>query len=181
MRPTNTVRLSVIALSLGLYAASLVLPALQLRYHHEGMVAPMAPAIAAAPAYPPVLTPPPNPLPAPAPPPDPIITHVGWKMLLVSIAGPMDGNLAILANPLLLLGWSLFLMRRDRWAAATLGVALLFAMQTFQLRESGMYEDESGSNISYLNHPLIGWYLWVAAMLLPLAAALVFRRRSASS
>jgi hypothetical protein len=89
--------------------------------------------------------------------------------------------LAILANPLLLLGWSLFLMRRDRWAAATLGVALLFAMQTFQLRESGMYEDESGSNISYLNHPLIGWYLWVAAMLLPLAAALVFRRRSASS
>jgi hypothetical protein len=169
------VRWLIVILSLAMYVASLMLPALRLRYHtgvsfHQ----PSQPVIDAAPTYPPVLTPPPLPPPPPAPPPNPLISHVGWKMLLVSVFGPMEFNFAGLANLLLPLGCIAFLLRRDRSAAILLGVALIFAMQTFQLIYSGIEEGESGDFQSYLVHPLIGWYLWVAAMLLPLAAALYF-------
>jgi hypothetical protein len=146
MRPTPAVRWLIVLLTVAMYVASLLLPALQLRYHSDSHDhAPDRPDITAAPTYPPVLTPPPSPPPPPPPPPDHIISHVGWKMLLVSIAGPLDFNLAILANPLLLVDWSLFLMRRDRWTAGTLGVALLFAMQTFQLRVWGMLRTKAAA------------------------------------
>jgi hypothetical protein len=158
-----------------------MLPALRLRYHTDvSFDQPSQPAVDAPPTYPPVLTPPPPPPPPSAPPPDPLITHTGWKMLLASAFGPPMGNFAIVANPLLLCGWVMLAIRRYRTAAIVCGVATLFALETFQLRWSGMYEDESGSNISYLTHPLLGWYLWLGAILLPLAAAIYLQRKSAA-
>jgi hypothetical protein len=179
MPHTYALRWPTLVFSFALYVASLPLPALQLRYHHDEIVAPTTPAIDVSPSYPPVLTPQPPP-PPPPPPPDRIISHPGWKLAIVSIAGPLDGNFAILANPLLWCGWALLVARRFRATAFVCAAAVLLALQTFQLRLSGMYEDESGSNIAYLTHPLVGWYLWLAAMLLPLAAAMYFCRKSAA-
>jgi hypothetical protein len=181
MLPMRAVRWLIVVLSVAMYVSSLMLPALRLRFHTVvSLDQPSEPAINAAPTYPPVLTPPPPPPPPSAPRPDPLISHDGWKMLLVSVFGPLEFNFAGLANLFLPLGCIAFLLRRDRTAAILLGVALLFAMQTFQLIYSGIEEGESGDFQSYLVHPLLGWYLWVGAMLLPLAAALYFRRKSAA-
>ena len=175
MPPTHRIRLGIIAASVALLAASLLLPALQFHLHHDQIVT--QPAIAAAPTYPPAADPPPP----PPVPPDVTLSHTGLTMLLGGIFGPFKGNFAVLANPLLVFGWMLILAGHFRKAAIACGVAILFALQTFQLSVSGFYEDEGGSNIAYLTHPLIGWYLWVAAMLLPFAAALYFRRMPRSA
>jgi len=104
-----------------------------------------------------------------------VVHHSGFEMMFASIFGIFELNLAILANPLLLVGWILLGKRKFRGTFITLGFALLFALQTFQLYFTPFMEDEGGSNKSYLTHPLIGWYLWMAAIILPFAAAIHFR------
>lgn len=93
----------------------------------------------------------------------------------MSIFSPLFLNFAILANPLLLVGWILLGKQKFRAASITLGIAVFCALQTFQLRVFPLLEDEAGANVSYLTHPLIGWDLWMTAILLPFAAAIYFR------
>lgn len=105
-----------------------------------------------------------------------VVHHSGFEMMFASIFGPFELNFAILANPLLLISWILLGKQKFRATYITLGFALFFALQTFQLYVTPFMEDEGGSNKSYLTHPLIGWYLWMAAIILPFAAAIHFHK-----
>jgi hypothetical protein len=104
-----------------------------------------------------------------------IIAHSGIIMFFMSIFGPLSGNFAILANPLLWAGWLMIWSQKYRGAVITLAIAFLFTLQTFQLRGQLIDEDEGGVNVSYMNHLLPGWYVWVLAILIPLAAAAYFK------
>jgi hypothetical protein len=104
------------------------------------------------------------------------ISHSGFEMAFASIFGLLYFNFVLFANPLLLFGWIFLAQQRYRRAAFWLVPAALLALETFQLRGQKFYEDEGGSNISYMTHPQIGWYLWIASIVLPMAAALRWRR-----
>ena len=103
------------------------------------------------------------------------LVRSGAKMASLGLFGPSLLNFAILANPLLLAGSVLLVMRRTRVAVLCLGGATLCALQTFQLLLFPIPEDEGGVMHSYMVHPLAGWYCWFAAILLALALAVYCR------
>ena len=114
------------------------------------------------------------------------VVKMGGQMALGSLLGPFFGNFAVLANPLLLAGCILILFRRARTAVICLTWAIIFALQTFQLMLVPYHEDEGEVLLSYMVHPLVGWYCWFGAILLALLLALeqnwtarhIFRLRS---
>ena len=99
------------------------------------------------------------------------VVKTGTQMLLSSVAGPFFGNFAGMANPMLIVGCTFIVLRRSREAMRYLGLAVLFALQTFQLMVLPYHEDEGGVMQSYMVHPLAGWYRWFGAILLALAIA----------
>jgi len=104
------------------------------------------------------------------------ITHSGFEMLFFSaLFGWFYANFAFLANPMLLFGWIFIGRQRFRRAFFFLLPAALLTLQTFQLWHTTWHEDEGGVNNSYMTHPTIGWYLWLASILVPLAAAVYFQ------
>jgi hypothetical protein len=146
MLPTRAHRLLVIFISLGLWLVSIFLPAVQF---HENPGSTWSHTI----------------------------THSGFEMLFFSaLFGWFSGNFAFLANPLLLFGWIFLGQQRYRRALCWLAPAPLLAMQTFQLRHTTWHEDEGGVNNSFMTHPVIGWYVWLASILLPLAVAIHWYR-----
>jgi len=104
-----------------------------------------------------------------------IIHHSGIIMFFMGIFGPLSGNFAILANPLLWAGWLMIWSQKYRGAAITLFIAFLFTLQTAQLRGQLINEDEGGVNVSYMTHLLPGWWIWVLSIVFPLAAAIYFK------
>ncbi len=101
----------------------------------------------------------------------------GIQMALGGLFGPLFGNFAILANPLLLAGCVLILGGKNRLAVRCLALAVLLALQTFQLMLLPYHEDEGGVMVSFMVHPLLGWYCWFGAILLAFLLA-VERQRS---
>ena len=99
------------------------------------------------------------------------LVRMGSKMAFLSLFGPFLLNFAVLANPLLLAGGTLLLLRRAKMAVTCLALAALFALQTFQLLLFPIPEDEGGVNHSYMVHPLAGWYCWFTAILIALILA----------
>ena len=104
-----------------------------------------------------------------------VIHHAGFTMLFMALFGPLYGNFAFLANPLLLVGWLMIIAQKYRGAAISLFIAFLFTLQIEQLHSHKIYEDEGGVNFSYMTHLLPGWYVWVLAILFPFAAAVYFK------
>jgi hypothetical protein len=98
-------------------------------------------------------------------------TKSGIQMAFASLCGPLVGNFAGLANPLMIAGCVLLFLRRGRPALICLALAAVFALQSFQLIFRPYYEDEAGVMLSYMLHPLVGWYCWFGAILLALALA----------
>ena len=113
------------------------------------------------------------------------VIKTGMQMAFGGLFGPFFGNFAGLANPLLLAGCILILLRRTRGAILCLAFAVPLALQTFQLKSMPYYEDEGGVMLSYMVHPLAGWYCWFGAILLALTLAIVehfsLRRQSTRS
>ncbi|QHN03116.1 hypothetical protein FTO74_06845 [Granulicella sp. WH15] len=101
------------------------------------------------------------------------VVKTGKQMALGGLLGPLLGNFAVLANPLLLVGCILILFRRTGEAILCLALAVIFALQTFQLRVQPYHEDEGGVFLSYMIHPLTGWYCWFGSILLALTLACV--------
>lgn len=101
----------------------------------------------------------------------------GAAMLWFSGWGLFQLNFAGVANPLLFVSWFLLGFGRLRGAFVCLLIAVGFALQTFQLRSLNEVDfDEAGVLTGHMLHPLAGWYLWMASLLLPLAAAWLLRR-----
>ncbi|AEU36712.1 hypothetical protein AciX8_2395 [Granulicella mallensis MP5ACTX8] len=101
------------------------------------------------------------------------VVKTGTQMALGGLLGPFLGNFAVLANPLLLFSCILVLLRRTRGAILCLAFAVPLALQTFQLMTMPYHEDEGGVLVSYMVHPLAGWYCWFGAILLALTLAVV--------
>jgi len=104
-----------------------------------------------------------------------VFKRVGLTMLLMSLLGPLQGNFAFCANPLLLVGWLMISAQKYRGAAISLFIAFLFTLQTSSMRSHAVMEDEAGVNYSYMVHLLPGWFVWVLSILFPLAAAIYFK------
>ncbi len=100
------------------------------------------------------------------------VVKMGRQMALGSLLGPIFGNFAVLANPLLIVGCVLILLKRTQQAVTCLALALLFALQTFQMMVVPYHEDEGGVVLSYMVYPLVGWYCWFGAILLALLLAM---------
>jgi hypothetical protein len=103
-------------------------------------------------------------------------SKTGFAMLFSSLFGPFYLNFAGVANPLLIVAWWLLWYRRSNAAPILLVVALLLSLQTFQLYQSGIAADEGGVMYDEMLRPLVGFYLWVASMAVPLVASLLQRR-----
>lgn len=98
-------------------------------------------------------------------------TYSGMGMFFASLLGPCFLNFAGVANVLLMVGWVLLLRNAVRGARINLGIAALLTLQTFQMRFVEFPFDEAGVNNGLLLHPLVGWYVWVASIVVPLAVA----------
>jgi len=104
-----------------------------------------------------------------------VITHSGFALFFMALLGPIYGNFAFFANPLMLVGWLMIIAQKYRGAAISLFLALPFTFEIQQLHSHLVYEDEGGVNFSYMTHVLPGWYVWVLAILFPFAAAVYFK------
>ena len=100
----------------------------------------------------------------------------GIELLFAGLFGLLMGNFAGFANPLLWLSWLFLGFRRYRAAAIASGLALVFAMQTFQMMVQPYLFDEAGVRQGYLQAPQVGFFAWTASMVLVLAAG--WRARS---
>lgn len=94
--------------------------------------------------------------------------YYGSSMALASVFGPLSFNFAGVANPLWIIGCVLLIVNRLRPARICFLVAACLALQTFQLRFEPLPYDEGGVAQGLLARPLIGWYAWFTALLLPL-------------
>ncbi|QHN04760.1 hypothetical protein FTO74_16390 [Granulicella sp. WH15] len=107
-------------------------------------------------------------------------THIytGLEMLHWSILGPFQANFAGIANLLLWFSWLLLLIGHNKYLLASSRWATILSLQTFQIFLMPMPMDESGGNHAELIHPLLGYYLWTASIVIVLAAAWYLRPES---
>ncbi len=99
-------------------------------------------------------------------------------MLHWSILGPFQANFAGIANLLLWFSWLLLLIGHSKYLLASSRWATILSLQTFQIFLMPMPMDESGGNHAELIHPLLGYYLWTASIVIVLAAAWYLRPES---
>jgi hypothetical protein len=97
-------------------------------------------------------------------------TYTGAQMLHNSVVGPFVLNFAGLANPLLWFSWLLLLSGRIDYAFLSSRAAAVLSLQTFQNLLFPIPLDEGGVQHAKLVHPLLGYYLWAASILITLAA-----------
>jgi hypothetical protein len=105
----------------------------------------------------------------------------GAALLFTGWFGLLLGNFAVLANPALWLSWILFGVRQDRGASVFSAMALLIAMLTFQLSIRPYYFDEAGARRGYLESPQIGFVCWIASMALILFSSIRARRSAVAA
>jgi 4-amino-4-deoxy-L-arabinose transferase-like glycosyltransferase len=106
--------------------------------------------------------------------------YVGGTLLLVGCLGMLQGQFAWLANPLLVSGVFLMLIRRPRVAIVPLVIAILITFCTLAGKSRQFAHDEGGVSKMTLEQILPGFYLWVASISIILAAALFWPRTSMS-
>src|ERR1700678_3715862 len=63
-----------------------------------------------------------------------VITHSGFVLFFMALLGPIYGNFAFFANPLMWAGWLMIWSQKYRGAAITLFFAFLFTLEISQLR-----------------------------------------------
>jgi len=102
-------------------------------------------------------------------------TYTGAQMLHNSMVGPFVLNFAGLANPLLWFSWLLLLSGRIDYAFLSSRAAAILSLQTFQNLLFPIPLDEGGVQHAKLAHPLLGYYLWAASILITLAASWYWR------
>lgn len=102
-----------------------------------------------------------------------IVTDRGFTLLLMGWLGFFAGQFAWLANPLWLAAVVAGFYGRDSWSLGLSAAALLAALLSLQLRRKAIPRDEGGVMQGLLHRPRVGFYLWLAAMGLAAAAALV--------
>ena len=104
-------------------------------------------------------------------------THIytGIQMLHWSILGPFQGNFAGFANLLLWFSWLSLLIGQNKYLLTSSRWAAILSLQTFQIFLMPMPLDEGGVKHAELIHPLLGYYLWIASIVIVLAAAWYWR------
>jgi hypothetical protein len=92
-------------------------------------------------------------------------TWAGYMVLFLGWMGPLVGQFAWYANPLLLLGMITFVFRK--WIATLVFIVLtlLMAANTFLLFFQEVPADEAGVNMLTLQNLHLGFYLWIASIL----------------
>lgn len=88
----------------------------------------------------------------------------GLRIMLLGWMGPLAGQFAWFANPLWLIGAVAFAFRKWNVALISLGLALLFALNTVLLFVIPLPADESKVNTTSLVRLRVGFYLWLASM-----------------
>ncbi len=101
-----------------------------------------------------------------------MVLFLGWM-------GPLVGQFAWYANPLLLLGMITFMFRK--WIATLVFIVLtlLMAANTFLLFFQEVPADEAGVNMLMLQNLHIGFYLWIASTLTIGIGAVILLRAEA--
>ena len=92
-----------------------------------------------------------------------VLLCMGW-------IGVFGGVFAWLANPALAIAWIFLLLRKNRHAAVSLIISLGFAL-TF-LFEKHWERDTSGTNTANITGHGIGYWLWIASIVVALTGAL---------
>jgi hypothetical protein len=103
----------------------------------------------------------------------------GIGILLTGWSGVFVGIFAWFANPLLFLAWLLILCRLWRTAALMTLLAMLLASQTFTIFFRTLPADEGDVNHYTIQSFGIGFYFWVASLLIALVGSLLLWRLSA--
>ena len=93
------------------------------------------------------------------------------RLLCIGWIGLLGKVYAWLANPALLAGWVLLLVRRNGRGALILILSLGFALSF--LRETRWERNEAGVNTALITGHAIGYWLWIASIATALAGGLV--------
>jgi hypothetical protein len=99
------------------------------------------------------------------------ILVIGWTAFFV-------GQFAWLANCLLLAAVVLFILRRWMLTIVILLLALPVAGQTLMLFGQDLPADEAGVNRMQVTAVGIGFYFWIASLVVPIFGALWLRQRA---
>lgn len=87
----------------------------------------------------------------------------GFSALVIGWAAPLFGQFAWYANLLFILS-IIGLLRGWRITILLVALSLLLAADTFMLYSQRVPADESGNNYMTFQYPTIGFYLWIASM-----------------
>ena len=109
-----------------------------------------------------------------------LVAKSGLYMLFAGFFGPFSLNFAGIANPLLWVGWLLLGLGKRKPALITLGIAAALTLQTFQLLRGTLPFDEADVNKGLMVRPLLGFFLWIGSILLPLLAAALIPKPASS-
>ena len=96
----------------------------------------------------------------------------GYEALLLGWQGIFVGNFAWTANVLLLASAVLLLTSHARAAAICAGIALVVGLQTLMLLGARVIADEGGVTHMTMSRLYIGFYLWIASIVVVLAGSL---------
>ncbi len=99
----------------------------------------------------------------------------GLQILAIGWLGVLVGQFAWLANPLWMAGMLFFVFRKWMVTLIFSGPALLFALNTLTMFVTELPADEAGINTFHLVRLRIGFYLWLASLLVLFAGALVMK------
>jgi hypothetical protein len=101
----------------------------------------------------------------------------GAKVLGLGWMGMLVGQIAWCANPVMVLSLIFLLFRRWLAAAILTLVALAIAANTLLLFSQEIPVDEASTSKLRLEHLGIGFYFWVASMIVVVVGAIILRRR----
>ncbi|MDR2875750.1 MAG: hypothetical protein LBV44_07485 [Methylobacillus sp.] len=102
----------------------------------------------------------------------------GWEAMLNGLLfGPFQLNFAGYANLFLWAGWVVLLIEKKRAAIWFFSIAGILTLQTFQLYINAFPMDEGVVKWGSLAGLQTGYYLWIAAIVIPLIAAVNLRRK----
>lgn len=102
----------------------------------------------------------------------------GLRILVLGWMGILVGQFAWLANPLWVVGLCLLAFRKWSAAAIVSGLSLLFALNTLALFVMPLPADEASVNKTSLVQFRIGFYFWLASLVLLFAKAFMMRAPS---
>ena len=105
----------------------------------------------------------------------------GYEALLMSALAPLLGEFAGIANLFLIVAWFFLLRDQMQRVAIFAGLAAGSAMLTLQLFSTDAPLDEGGGRNERMTHLGLGFYVWVASIVVPLLAGVLWFNRRASA